>query len=89
MSVPLGRSVSSANEVGCTGRRRTRGFAGSFFGARLPNSRFTSASAVGGSTSPAITRSALFGAYQVSWKLFSMRAVVFSNEGRVPSGVCS
>ena len=30
MSVPLGRSVSTVNEVGCTGRRRTAGFGGSF-----------------------------------------------------------
>jgi len=42
-----------------------------------PNSSFTSLRVVTGSRSPAITRMALFGAYQVSWKRFSMRAVVF------------
>ena len=85
MSVPLGRSVSSVKEVGRTGLRRTCGLGGSFFARMSPNSSFTSLRVVTGSRSPAITRMALLGAYQVSWKLFSMRALVFSNDGLVPS----
>jgi hypothetical protein len=38
-----------------------------------------------GSTSPTMTRMALFGAYQVRWKLWSMAPVVFRKDGRVPS----
>ena len=81
--------MSTVNDPGCTGRSRTCGLGGSFLAGISPKSCFTSLSVASGSTLPAITRMALLGAYQVSWKLLSIAAVVFWNEGRVPSASCA
>src|SRR6185437_16583881 len=82
-------SASTEKDVGCTGRSFTGGRAGSFFDLIAPKSCLTSVRVDFGSMSPAMTRMALLGAYQLSWKLFSALAVVFSNDGRVPNASCA
>ena len=81
--------MSTVKEAGWTVRRCTCGFRGQLLGRDVAEQLFTSLKAASGSTLPAITRIALLGAYQVSWKLLSIAAVVFSKEGRVPSASCA
>ena len=64
--VPTGRSVSTLNDCGCTGRRCSGGRGGSGLERMTPNSSRTSRSVASGSTSPTMIRIALLGAYQAS-----------------------
>ncbi len=79
--VLVGRSVSPWTGFSATSGRRGSGRDG--IG---PYNFLTVAIVDCGSTLPATTRIALFGAYHCRKKLFSAAAVVASNDSRVPSG---